>query len=1584
MSDPVDVLQADVLDSLIGVYPLAVSTAGEIARINPSAIGGGVTKVVSRSTSTPPSAPSLQDAYIVPLDGVTGWGYPKDALLVWDGSTWLVTTPSIGSPVWVVDEQVQVLYDGGWIVPSADLPPVASTEEVHEGTEASPRLLSPKLLSDNFARFGALQYLGPWNASTNFPPLSNGGGGATNVGGFYIVSTAGSTTLDGESDWPQSALVVSRGDAWVKGGAGATLPQQMTAAEIAVGDETQVRTTSPAQLASLARVYGGTASGTAFPPTSAPGMQFDRTDLSMRFRRAPAGTDVPWEVIEAYAATSAPTASHDVDYGGDWGFIGGSRWIDTTAGKVYECQSAADGAADWRPVVGDVRWDDLAGDLQDRIDAAAAGITQHAGVRVVATANLDLTGAETIDGVDNLLNGDRILAAGQTAQSEGGVYVYNDSGAWNRSTDCDAWDEFVNAYVLVAEGATYGGSGWRCAAAAGGVLGTDPILWRQFTAAAAVASGTGVTVVGRTVSLAATGVPAGSYVAPVVEFNAQGQATQARSLITQVLSRTTADPPSGASVGDAYIMPTGTLSGAWAAKSAGTLTVCTTTTPARVWVDMAAVPGFPIWVVDEEEYILPDAGGGWTDLASKTLPPVVTAAEIANASETAPRSLSPSDVAQFALAHSPFLLHGAQPDAQDNFVTLSDINATTPRLFKIAATVANPYFVWVNGKRITITSDLTVQIPAPPTGGSQLSYVYITAAGALAVSTLSPWDDASQGCPVAGVYWRDGATAGTTVYMFWSYDRLGNISDLHRNLFGTVWRGGFDVPTWGNDGAFSMSAGSWTAYGFTHATTAAVNKTTVFFRSTSGWTSSAERTNEYRPINAANNALCFDDAGIRKNVDAGNYTNVWLFASCRALTGAGNPLNGSMIVLEAIMGQAQYTTREAAEAESIADVSRPDWHKIDAARPLYRVTLQRTTATPKGEYVSALDLRSEWIVQGKLRGAQASPVSAGVTSYAGRSGAVVPAAGDITYSMIGEDDLSRRMEREAIRQKLVGGAGIMQAPYVSTYQTTFNMCRDFGSLTNGNCVGDGDPDGGGTLDTVAARAILEYLRSLRPDGGYDLEIDDNRIILTDKCLPFGTLRNVHVKSGAGGGIVNKYPGTNTDFRWRGSVINGGTCTAQTFYANNCYRLASASDLPKGTQKLTVAEADRTACSIGDWIYILSSRIFKQGTEAHYHPARLWATRIIDIYESSNELILEHPTPFAIPAGVHPADVSGGVTTWPWKNASNQSIQGVAFALFKEMTPNNCAPYTFTGKEEIGWNINFYNVFLKSLGGPVHIGFPMSSEWVGCEFSGNNAIYGNFAVWNTFRDCIGRFYRLACEFSVMSYATAVRECRFMSEADGSGSDVAWLFAVKEMGLGCEFLKNVLWAPKWNPLNSKTVALFHVDATRCLVDGMTANVAQLGYAASGHVDGEGNSDPYNIGFKVVRCDDYAGARSDEEYAGSYNTFRNIDATTTAVHTGGGDPGLEAPISFGGKRNTFQGIRAQFGAGSTSPKTMTIPDGGHWLEDIDISQGFTGNTRAFNIPSTTRATLIRCEGTVTNNSSTSTVLDNGAGKAELGRWK
>lgn len=60
---------------------------------------------------------------------------------------------------------------------------------------------------------GGLIYQGTWNASTNTPTLGNGGAGGVK-GDYYVVSVAGSTSIDGITDWNIGDWIVNNGTVW--------------------------------------------------------------------------------------------------------------------------------------------------------------------------------------------------------------------------------------------------------------------------------------------------------------------------------------------------------------------------------------------------------------------------------------------------------------------------------------------------------------------------------------------------------------------------------------------------------------------------------------------------------------------------------------------------------------------------------------------------------------------------------------------------------------------------------------------------------------------------------------------------------------------------------------------------------------------------------------------------------------------------------------------------------------------------------------------------------------------------------------------------------------------------------------------------------------------------------------------------------------------------------------------------------------------------------------------------------------------------------------------------------------------------
>jgi hypothetical protein len=75
-----------------------------------------------------------------------------------------------------------------------------------------------KTVSSITNAIGALNYKGTWNASTNTPTLASGAG---TKGDYYVVGVAGTTSLDGISNWGVGDWATFNGSVWqrVEGGA---------------------------------------------------------------------------------------------------------------------------------------------------------------------------------------------------------------------------------------------------------------------------------------------------------------------------------------------------------------------------------------------------------------------------------------------------------------------------------------------------------------------------------------------------------------------------------------------------------------------------------------------------------------------------------------------------------------------------------------------------------------------------------------------------------------------------------------------------------------------------------------------------------------------------------------------------------------------------------------------------------------------------------------------------------------------------------------------------------------------------------------------------------------------------------------------------------------------------------------------------------------------------------------------------------------------------------------------------------------------------------------------------------------------
>ena len=133
---------------------------------------------------------------------------------------------------------------------------------------------------------------------------------------------------------------------------------------------------------------------------------------------------------------------------------------------------------------------------KDYVDQAIAGLSWKNSVLVTTTANITLSGLQTIDGVA-VVAGNRVLIKNQSTQSQNGVYVVA-AGAWTRAADFDAVspvDEVNSAAVFVRSGTTQADTAWTQTASIV-TIGSDAMVFAQFAGSNLFIAGTGLTMTG--------------------------------------------------------------------------------------------------------------------------------------------------------------------------------------------------------------------------------------------------------------------------------------------------------------------------------------------------------------------------------------------------------------------------------------------------------------------------------------------------------------------------------------------------------------------------------------------------------------------------------------------------------------------------------------------------------------------------------------------------------------------------------------------------------------------------------------------------------------------------------------------------------------------------------------------------------------------------------------------------------------------------------------------------------------------------------------------------------------------------------
>ncbi|BCA28383.1 head decoration protein [Metapseudomonas otitidis] len=134
-----------------------------------------------------------------------------------------------------------------------------------------------------------------------------------------------------------------------------------------------------------------------------------------------------------------------------------------------------------------------------QLDAAVQGYSWKTPVRAATTANVTLSGTQTIDGVA-LVVGDRVLVKNQSTASGNGIYLVA-SGSWTRTTDFDAGSKVLGAAVFVSEGATQGNQQWKMTTDAPITIGTTALVWEQVGGGQSYTAGNGITITGAVIAV---------------------------------------------------------------------------------------------------------------------------------------------------------------------------------------------------------------------------------------------------------------------------------------------------------------------------------------------------------------------------------------------------------------------------------------------------------------------------------------------------------------------------------------------------------------------------------------------------------------------------------------------------------------------------------------------------------------------------------------------------------------------------------------------------------------------------------------------------------------------------------------------------------------------------------------------------------------------------------------------------------------------------------------------------------------------------------------------------------------------------
>lgn len=262
--------------------------------------------------------------------------------------------------------------------------------------------------------------------------------------------------------------------------------------------------------------------------------------------------------VSGLTLTGGVTTSGNLTLGGTLA-VTPSNFASQTANTVLAAPNGAAGVPTFRALVaadiptlnqnttgsaGSVAWTGVTGKpttlsgyaitdayTKTEIDSFLQGLDPKQSVLVATTANITLSATQTIDGI-GVVAGDRVLVKNQTTAAQNGIYIVA-AGAWTRAPDMNVWTEVPGTYVFAEKGNTLADTGWVCTADAVGTLDTTAIPWIQFAGAGTYTGNAPITVSGTAISLASSGVTAGTYgsetAIPTITVDTYGRITSANT-----------------------------------------------------------------------------------------------------------------------------------------------------------------------------------------------------------------------------------------------------------------------------------------------------------------------------------------------------------------------------------------------------------------------------------------------------------------------------------------------------------------------------------------------------------------------------------------------------------------------------------------------------------------------------------------------------------------------------------------------------------------------------------------------------------------------------------------------------------------------------------------------------------------------------------------------------------------------------------------------------------------------------------------------------------------------------------------------